>query len=166
MPSPAVDKSALLELLRARVAADLATLERRQRDTAAGATHAENRAEHAKDTRATEDSYLARGLAERVEDLQRIRDGLDGLPLRAFAPGDAIAATALVTLRFDDADADERWFVVPGAGGFDLPDRAGGVRTVTPVAPLGRALLGLEAGDEGTLSTPRGVRAFEVVAVA
>ena len=159
-------KTALIAALRALVAADLELLERRQADTQAGATHAENRSEHAKDTRATEDSYLARGLAERVEDLQRIADGLEGLVLRDFADGDAIAPTALVTVAFEDADAPERWFVVPGAGGFELADADGPVRTVTPVAPLGRALLGLEAGDEGTLATPRGPRAFEIVATA
>ncbi len=165
MPIPPHDKPALLESLRALVTVDLETLEKRQRDTAAGVTHEDNRAEHAKDTRATEDSYLARGLAERVADLQRIRDGLGRLDLRVFAADAPIAATALVTLRFDDAKAPERWFVIPGAGGFELTDASGVVRTVTPVAPLGRALLGREAGDEGTLSTPRGPRTFEVLAV-
>ncbi|MEZ4290078.1 MAG: hypothetical protein R3E53_05860 [Myxococcota bacterium] len=38
-----LDKVRLLEGLRARVEADLAAVERRQRDTAAGATHAESR---------------------------------------------------------------------------------------------------------------------------
>ena len=66
-----VDKTALLDSLRERVAADLEALARRQKDAQAGATHDESRAEHAKDTRATEQAYLARGLAERVADLRR-----------------------------------------------------------------------------------------------
>ena len=48
-----VDKTALLDSLRERVAADLEALARRQKDAQAGATHDESRAEHAKDTRAT-----------------------------------------------------------------------------------------------------------------
>ncbi len=46
-----VDKTALLDSLRERVAADLEALARRQKDAQAGATHDESRAEHAKDTR-------------------------------------------------------------------------------------------------------------------
>ena len=70
---------------------------------------------------------------------------------------------ARIPSSFEDADGTERWFVVPGAGGFELEAAGGAIRTVTPVAPLGRALLGLEIGDEGTLATPRGARTFEVV---
>ena len=65
------DKASLLAALVTKVQTDLKALERRQRDTQEAATHEENRAEHAKDTRATEQSYLARGLADRVEDLVR-----------------------------------------------------------------------------------------------
>ena len=79
-----VDKAALLESLQARVSADLAALERRQMETQEGATHAESRAEHAKDTRATEQSYLARGLAERVADTRRTCTALATLELRSF----------------------------------------------------------------------------------
>jgi transcription elongation GreA/GreB family factor len=159
------DKQTLLDALRSRVDADRATLARRQRDVQTGAVHEENRSEHAKDTRATEDSYLARGLAERVEDLQRLAERLSTLPMRTFGPGEAIGSTALVELRFEDDATSEWWLVVPGAGGFELETGGLRVRTVTPAAPLGRALIGLGAGDEGELRTPRGPRSFEVLAV-
>ena len=67
-----LDKAAVLCALRERVGADLDALVRRQRDVQAGAVHEEKRAEHAKDTRATEQSYLARGLAERVAELEAV----------------------------------------------------------------------------------------------
>ena len=54
---------------------------------------------------------------------------------------------------------------VPGAGGTDLESNGQPIRTVTPVSPFGRSLLGLEPGDEGVATTPRGRRAFEIVAV-
>jgi len=159
------DKQALLHALRDRVAAGRAAVARRQRDVQAGAIHEENRSEHAKDTRATEDSYLARGLAERVEDLARLAERLSTLALRAFGPGDAIGPTALVELRFEDDASPEWWLVVPGAGGLELESGGLRVRTVTPAAPLGRALIGLGVGDEAELRTPRGARSFEVLSV-
>jgi transcription elongation GreA/GreB family factor len=163
-----LDKARLLASLREHVAADLAALERRQRDAQAGSTHAESRAEHAKDTRATEQSYLARGLAERVEDLARTAAALDAMALRSFEADDAIAITALVLLRVeddDDAARRETWWIVGGAGGIDVEQDGVVVRTVTPVAPLGRALLGLQVGDEGEVRTPRGTKRFEVIEV-
>jgi len=164
------DKHALVAMIIAQAEEQLAALIIRQKDTAEGATHEENRSEHAKDTRATEQSYLARGLATRVEDLQRTVDALHHLDVRTFSDDDEIAVSAFVTIsqqeRSGDSDPEEHWLVVPGAGGFELTDESGRlVRTVTPVSPLGRALLGLSAGDEGQVRKPGGVRAFEVLKV-
>ena len=169
MSDASPDKHSLVTGLRARIEEDLETVERRQADTAAGATHEENRAEHAKDTRATEDSYLARGLAERVAELRRALEALGSAPIRDFADDEAIAVGALVTVAAESEDGDaqeEHWLLVPGAAGIEiqLDDRT--VRAVTPVSPLGQALLGLEVGDEGALRTPRGERRFEVLSVA
>ena len=165
-----IDKALLLDALRDRVAADLAALERRQRDAQKGSTHEESRAEHAKDTRATEQSYLARGLAGRVEELRRTAAALTALEPREFAANEPIAVTALVTLSIeaegDDATgARQTWWIVANAGGFELEQDGVSVRTLTPVAPLGRALLGLRAGDIGDFRTPRGERSFEVLSV-
>ena len=180
-----INKLELLAQLRSRIAIDLAALERRQKDTQDGATHEESRSEHAKDTRATEQSYLARGLADRVTDLARTAIALAKLELHDFAENDPIAVGAVVEISTAEFDADEHaqtpevaeaasiegraqrviWFLVPGAGGVDLEQDGLTVRTVTPVSPLGRALLGLSTGEEGTVRTPRGVREFEVIRV-
>ena len=161
------DKASLLAALVTKVQTDLKALERRQRDTQEAATHEENRAEHAKDTRATEQSYLARGLADRVEDLGRNLEALTRLKLDNLEAEASIAVGSLVELevKVDDGVNREVWFVVPGAGGMDLESNGQPIRTVTPVSPFGRSLLGLEPGDEGVATTPRGRRAFEVVAV-
>ncbi len=163
-----LDEARLLASLRARVAADREALERRQRDAQAGSTHEESRAEHAKDTRATEQSYLARGLADRVEDLARTAAAVDSMELRSFDANDAIAVSAIVTLEVEEeagAVRQEAWWIVGGAGGIDVEQDGVVVRTVTPVAPLGRALLGLQVGDEGEVRTPRGAKRFEVLGV-
>lgn len=199
--SSIAEKQRLLDALREIVAQDLAAQTRRQLDTQQGATHEESRSEHAKDTRATEQSYLARGLADRVADLERTVTVLAHLELRRFEPDDPIAVGALIEVRSfreeaprDEADGgeddsgvgagdeerEETWFLVPGAGGIEIPrpndpvdgvpaqrgdDGTTAVRTVTPVSPLGRSLLGLSVGDEGALRTPRGERGFEVLSV-
>jgi hypothetical protein len=171
------DKQALLGDLRARVAQDLTALERRQRDAQAGSTHEESRSEHAKDTRATEQSYLARGLAERVEALRRATAALASMALCNFADDDPIAVTALVSIstrgggdESGDGDANGAdggtWWLIPAAGGFELPHGGGVVRTLTPTSPLGRALLGLVVDDQGVFRTPRGEREFRVRGVA
>jgi transcription elongation GreA/GreB family factor len=166
-----LDKAHLLDALRERVAADLEALERRQRDAQEGSTHAESRAEHAKDTRATEQSYLARGLAERAEELRRTAAALSSLAPRDFAANDPIAVTALVTLSIETEEGDDStggvqtWWIVANAGGFELDQDGVSVRTLTPLSPLGRALLGLRAGEVGDFRTPRGERSFEVLSV-
>jgi len=173
-----IDKTRLLDALRMRVDADLEALERRQRDAQAGSTHEESRAEHAKDTRATEQSYLARGLADRVGDLRRTVGALATLQLEAFEPSDPIGVTAIVTISVEDVDVDvdvdaahdgcpepQVWWILAAAGGFELEQDGMRVRTVTPASPLGRALVGLRIGEEASYRTPRGERAFEVRAL-
>lgn len=179
MSDDSFDKASLIAALRARIAGDLELLRRRQQDTAAGATHDESRAEHAKDTRATEQSYLARGLAERVAALEESAARLAGLSPVRFAPSDPVAVGAIVVVASAPDPGDEmetkgnakqsedpvHYWLLPDAGGLELPSAAGPVRTLTPTSPLGRALLGLCAGDEGSVRSPRGERSFEVLAV-
>src|SRR3954465_10121616 len=101
MPA-AIDKRDILSLLRESVSADLATMSAAQRIVVDGATHEENRPENDKDTRALEQSYLARGQAQRVVELQGALNQLKAMELRDFSAGAAIALGALVAL------ADER----------------------------------------------------------
>jgi transcription elongation GreA/GreB family factor len=161
-----IDKTRLLHDLRERVNSDLAALFRRQQDTQQGATHEENRSEHAKDTRATEQSYLARGLALRVEEMRQTASALEKLDPASFERQDSIALSALVVLRDPEQAEIETWWLVPGPGGVELFQADLRIRTLTPAAPLGRALIGLHAGDEGSVVTPGGGRDFEVLEIA
>lgn len=155
------DKDALVaELVRTLTAA----LESAQAAHAAaieGATHAEARAENSKDTRGLEQSYLARGQAQRVAELAAGLAAVTSLAPRAFGPRDPIAVGALVT--FDEDGAEQRVLVAPYGGGTML---AGGVQVVTPAAPFGRTLLGKRAGDELEIQLPGRVRSLEITAVA
>lgn len=162
------DKSRLLRAFRDAVAEDLRLVARRQRDVAEGAVHEDNRAEHAKDTRATEDSYLARGLAERVAALQRTVDALGTLELPDLEEADAVVVGALVTVVLEtaaDGEEEQHWFLLPGVAGLVQEQVGRTVRAITPTSPLGQAVLGLHTGDEGRVRTPKGFRPFEVLAV-
>jgi len=150
-----VDKQSLLIALRERMQAKLDSLIEAQSTVQSGAIHEENRQEHPKDTRAIEAGYLARGLAERVETTADMVAALAALKLRPFGAENPVALGAVVVLE-DERGAESVYFLVPAAGGeaFELQDET--VHTVTPEAPLGRALIGRYLDDEVTLELPRG----------
>src|SRR5882724_7833860 len=143
---PGVDKSEILRLLRECVAADLATMSAAQRAVVGGATHEGNRPENDKDTRALEQSYLARGQAQRVVELQDALNKLKALELREFSAGTAIALGALVTV--DDGRELVHFFIAPAGGGLRVQPDGVEVRVVTPQAPIAQALLGKHEGDD------------------
>jgi len=130
MPAPA--KTALKVELLALLHDDLDTLERAYRATTEGATHEEAKPENDKDTRALEQSYLARGQAARIEELRASIAGVTALPLKDFDARPA-ALGALVTV--DEEGAESTLLLAPAGGGARL---AGGtVQVVTPPSPLG-----------------------------
>jgi transcription elongation GreA/GreB family factor len=161
-----IEKDALFLELRQQLDGNLATLLRRQQDTQKAATHEENRPEHSKDTRATEQSYLARGLAVRVDALRQAANQLAKIEAHPFASDESVAIMALVAIRVEGKHAATVWWLVPAAGGLELSQQETRIRTLTPAAPLGRALLGLSVGEEGSFATPRGRRSFELLEIA
>ncbi len=135
-------KRRLVTELLDRLRADHAALARAQRATVAGATSEEAKSEHSKDTRALEQSYLARGQAQRVEELREGLSRVAALPLRGFAAGEPIAVGALVEI--EEEGATSILLLVPHGGGIRLSGRE---QVVTPASPLGRALIGKTSGD-------------------
>ena len=161
---PAVtDKQEILKLLSESVSADLATMSAAQRAVVDGATHPENKPENDKDTRALEQSYLARGQAQRVVELQSELNQLKALELRAFSASTAIALGALVAV--DDGREVVHYFIAPAGGGVRVNLRGVEVRVVTPQSPIARALLGKVEGDELELRTPQGATECSITSV-
>lgn len=131
--------------------------------TRAGATHVEARPENAKDTRALEQTYLARGQAMRAEELLEHIQVLRFMPLRELGEGDPIESGALVAL---ESDAGVRCvFLAPRGGGTEVCVHGIHVLVVTPGSPMGQALLGRSEGDEVELRSRGAIRAYEVIAV-
>ena len=126
-----------------------------------GATHPEAKAENEKDTRGLEQSYLARGVAQRVAELEAAVADVTRLELRAFGPEAPVALGALVTV--DEDGVEHRFFLAPGGGGSVL---AGGVQVVTTSSPLGRALLGKRPDDEVEVKLPGKTRSLVIAAIS
>jgi transcription elongation GreA/GreB family factor len=157
----AVAKAALKSELIARLSETLEVARAAHASALEGATHAEARPENDKDTRGLEQSYLARGQALRVAELEAAVADVMSLALRTFGAGDPIAMSALVAV---EEEGDERlMFLAPSGGGSVL---ASGVQVVTPTSPLGRALLGKRVDDEVEVKLPGRSRVLLVVAVA
>jgi len=158
-----MDKASVLAALRARLAHDFRTAAQSQQRTQLGATHEESRPENDKDTRALEASYLARGQAQRVAELEAALRTLAALELKPIAADAAIALSALVLV--EDHSGLTTYFISPTGGGLDLDVTGNRVLVVTPQSPIGRTLLGRRSGDSIEVRTPRGLHEYEIVGV-
>ncbi len=138
-------KQALRDELVTLLVLDLEKLERAYRATREGATHEEAKPENDKDTRALEQSYLARGQALRIQELTAGLAEVRAMPLRNFGPDAPAAMGALVVVE-EEAAEPSVLFLIPHGGGSRIA--LGRVQTITPKSPLGRAVLGKRTGDE------------------
>lgn len=154
------DKSALRAELLAQLTAALELAQVAHAAAVDGATNEESRAENDKDTRGLEQSYLARGQAQRVAELEAAVKDISVLALRTFTHRDPAAISALVTV--DEDGAEHRFFLAPHGGGSLL---AGAIQVVTPSSPLGRALIGKRVDDEVEIRLPGKLRSLVVTAI-
>ena len=157
---PSTSRARLTRDLTLRAQAALDTARAAHAAAMEGATHSEARAENDKDTRGLEQSYLARGLATRVVELEGALGAIAQLPEAAGGGGRSLMG-AVITAE-DDAGKQLRYYLAPWGGGEELP---GEVVVVTPSSPIGRALLGRQAGDEVEVQRPGGARTLTLVAI-
>lgn len=153
-------KEALRTELIARLRADLEALEDSHRATIEGATHEEAKPENDKDTRALEQSYLARGQAARIEERRASLAWVEALSTRDVEE-ERVTLGALVSLEEDGSVLT--LLLAPAGGGTQLAE--GAIQVVTPASPLGRALVGKQAGDEVEVVVAGKTRTIQVVRV-
>ena len=146
---------------RTQPAPDLA---RRARDTAAAATHAETRQENDKDTRALEESYLARGQARRVAEVEAALQALRFLRCQSFDEDSPISATAVVAIE-DEDEQEKVVFLAPAGGGTKLAVQGVTIHVVTASSPLGRGLLGKTVDEDFVVVTKGNRRSWTIVDV-
>jgi transcription elongation GreA/GreB family factor len=156
-------KRALVEQLIASIKDEIERAMKAAKDAAAGATHEDNKPEGDKDMRSTEAAYIARGQAARVAETVDALARLEAMPVKDFAPGARIEASALVDVEHDGKEAT--YLIVPAAGGRTLELSGTKVTTLATTSPLGRALLGLTEGDDAEVKTPQGLRTHSILRV-
>lgn len=118
----------------------------------AGATDKESIAENKYDTRGLEASYLAHGQAKRVRECEQDLQAFVVMSEQAIGQSwEQIKLGALVTLVSEDGQS-KQLLLSPVAGGLKFEWLGQEVMLVTPAAPLGRAMQGLQIDDEFSLS--------------
>ncbi len=161
---PTFDKELLLQAAVQQLTSRLEGMTRRARAAAQSAVHPETRAENDKDTRAIEESYLARGQANRAAELEQELQLLSATRCQSFDEEQAIAATAVVWLE-DEEGAQKVVFLAPAAGGLAVSTQDTEVLLLTPRSPLGRALMGSCVDDEVELRIEGTVHRWTIEAV-
>ncbi len=153
-----MDKGDVIREARAALARELEAVERVAAMARDEVSSAESKQEGKYDTRATEASYLARGQAWRVAELRRLQAWFEVLE-------DTPHARARVGSLLQLDGPRPGWVLLAPIGGPQLDVGGVPVRVVSPSSPLGRALLGLEAGDGAEVDSPQGPVDYEVVAL-
>ena len=158
-------KDALKAELVLRLREDLAAAERAHRATIAGVTHEEAKPENDKDTRALEQSYLARGQAQRVEEMRLAVAEVESMSTlsRARMRPDVARAALGALVKVQEEDVETTYWIAAHGGGVRL--EGGVVQVVTPRSPLGKTLVGKVAGDECEVVIAGRTRALAVTLV-
>ena len=147
-------KQELLEQLETQLAAARAA----HAAATEGAISDEARPENDKDTRGLEQSYLARGHAQRVLELET---AVVAIAAMAVQPLEKVAIGALVTIEEDERS--RQLYIAASGGGLVLGDD---ITVVTPTSPMGRALLGRSTDDECELVAGGAQRTLVITEIA
>jgi len=154
------DRAAVIGALIAQIDVQLAGVAAMTAAARDEATGSESRPENQYDTRALEASYLAAGQGQRLAELKELRMRVGQLSAAAV-PGPAAQGSLLQIA----LGAQVRDVLLSRAGGPVVEVAGRRVELISTRAPLGAALLGLEAGDGAELDSPKGPVLVEVLEV-
>lgn len=154
-------KALLLKELIGRAKVELHDLEEAAKANRDFATDQEFKAESKYDTRSLEASYLASAELKRVEELKLEIQMLEEVDIGASRKLGEIGIGALVELAHQNQN--RLYFLIPTAGGTLLKVKEDTVLVVSVFSPIGNELLGLKAGDEFEVETPKETRTYKVV---
>jgi transcription elongation GreA/GreB family factor len=147
-----MDKEQIVQAILERLGADFETHQTTSNMTRAASNDAETKSEGKYDTRATEENYLADGLAKKALAAAQAAKAFRDLPFEEFSSTQPIKLGALVELSFDD-DHHAWFFLGPAAGGIEIECAGELVTVLTTGSPLGNQILGKKVGD--LISAPK-----------
>ena len=111
------------------------------------ATDKENISQTRYDTLALEGAYLAHGQAARAAEAETELSLFKNLSMNEFSNESAIEIGALVIL--ENCESNQKMvFIGPSAGGLKLTFSGRELLVITPLSPMGNALLGKMVDDE------------------
>lgn len=140
-----MNKPAVLAQFLAVLKVELAALTRAAQGAFAAATDPDSKAENKYDTRTLEASYIARGQAKRVAELQEAVQAFAALSGVELDEGSPALLGCLVIL--EGPDGRDHYFIGPSEGGTEIVYEGREVIVITPSSPLGQKLVGKRAGD-------------------
>lgn len=146
-----MQRASALAAVRAAVRSDVAAMEQMVSMARDEATSDESRPENKYDTRALEASYLAAGQGRRLVEQQRLEAWLSHV-------GEGTETVQLGS--FVELD-EQRWVLLAPAAGPTVQHGQVEINVISTGSPLGRALVGLEEGEEVELPA----RTYEVTAL-
>ncbi len=126
------------------------------------ATNKENAAENKYDTLGLEAAYLAHGQSERILELETSIRQYESLV--SSKNEDRVGVGSLITLE-DESEQTSHFFLGPSAGGLKLMLDNQEITVITPTAPVGQLMMGLQQYDEFDLSTPNGVSIYTIISI-
>lgn len=158
-----MNKQKLLESVIAQMEEELSRARAAYASTNEAATADENRPENQFDTRALEASFLARGQAARISEVEHGIKVLRELPMKEFASDTPVQGGALVTVECEGAQ--QKHFVLPVGAGLSVPNGKDKISVVTYSSPLGAALLGKTEGETFTFLRAGAKKEFDILSV-
>ena len=159
-----MDKRQLISGILDQLNVELGVITQAAHSAHQAATHSESQAEDHHDTRGLEASYLAGAQATRASELQRLITIYKFIYLPEYEKSDLIGPGALVEL--DINGRRSFYFLVPQGGGLSLQLEGKPVRVITPLAPLGDALLGRTVGDTVEVESGTVTRTYQIVGLS
>lgn len=156
-----MNKEALLKVIVDKINADLALAKEAVKMTYKSATDSENIAECKYDTTGLEASYLVQGQARRAEELEK---SLEAFLCLKVKPVQKVLLNALVTLQ-NESGNEELIYIGPASGGIKIHFEDREVTVVTPISPLGRALLAKVTGNQIELTISKKNKSYKILSV-
>jgi len=157
-----INKSEILGLIISQLKSDLAVLEQALKNTRDTATHADCLGSSKYETMGLEASYLAQGQGTRLLEVERSLEYFRRLILTE--PSNVIGLSSLVLLE-DEQGGQQLLWLAADAGGLKVECGQNIITLITPKSPLGRMLVGKEAGDDFEITIAGKNRSYEVVSV-
>jgi transcription elongation GreA/GreB family factor len=157
-----MNKFLLQQQVLERLAQDLFQAEEAARVAHETATHEESVAENKYDTLGLEAAYLATAQARRADTIRQAMAIWRNFRPRPYAASQGIQLGALVCL-VDLAHKQQLLFLGPDGGSMLLVSGAQPVHVISSEAPLGKAMLGKNEGDEVVVQTAASRQQFEVL---